>query len=481
MGCEHEWGDEYIVACGNAPSAKSTLTTNAGKGPLPGDKYHHSQAKEASQGQFCRKCGAWLGSLGLEPTVELYVEHIVEVFREVRRVLRDDGTLWLNMGDSYAGSWGNYMPGGYKGKQRPQTEGGKRWDRPAYQDTAFLPPTANVRSLKPKDLIGIPWRVALALQADGWWLRSDIIWAKGVSFLPDYAGSCMPESVQDRPTKGHEYVFLLSKSRKYFYDIDAVREPLAFNRWSMSNKLGSSNRDIKTGQGAPGQSPHSWERKGHSGYFDGDGNPLFNPAGRNLRTVWVINPKPFSGAHFAVFPPRLVEPMIKAGTSERGACPECGKAWMRVVEKSTRFEGGSGKAGTAAEDIGGKWGENRHGKNILLGPVVDVKTIGWRPACSCYDYFYQTEFPKAHSPRKRHQHDLSGSWWRRVKKRPGLPHWEVVPCIVLDPFAGAGTTLMVADGLGQDWFGIDIKAAYIKMALGRIAEDRKKRAQLELF
>ena len=141
------------------------------------------------------------GQIGLEPTTVLYVSHLVAVFREVRRVLKDDGTLWLNLGDSYAGSYGNY--GGRQGKQRSRIA--ERWHRRAYEDArrdwSSLPPAARVRGLKRKDLVGIPWRVAFALQADGWWLRSDIIWHKP---------NAMPESVADRPTRAHEYIILLA-------------------------------------------------------------------------------------------------------------------------------------------------------------------------------------------------------------------------------------------------------------------------------
>lgn len=190
--------------------------------------------------------------LGLEPTLEGYVENMVDVFREVRRVLRDDGTLWLNLGDSYAAS----MKG----------SGGRS-------------------GLKKKDLIGIPWRVAFALQADGWYLRSDIIWHKD---------NPMPESVTDRPTKSHEYMFLMSKSPKYYFDAKAVKEPAVMRPQNRFTN-GRGNKD-------DGYAPH---RKAPG---------MTNPTVRNIRTVWTIPTKPYKGAHFATFPPRLVEPCIKAGS-----------------------------------------------------------------------------------------------------------------------------------------------------------------------
>jgi hypothetical protein len=188
------------------------------------DNFHGQVAgyggqRDASQGQFCHLCGAWRGSLGLEPTPALYVAHLVEVFREVKRVLREDGVLWVVIGDSYATGGGRVgrCPGGGEQGER----WGKRWSG---VDDLTQPNRLPIPGLKPKDLCGIPWRVAFALQDDGWFLRSDIIWAKGISFCDTYSGSCMPESVRDRPTKGHEYVFLLSKSARYYYDQEAVRE-----------------------------------------------------------------------------------------------------------------------------------------------------------------------------------------------------------------------------------------------------------------
>ena len=224
--------------------------------------------------------------IGLEPTPDAYVQTLVAVFQEVRRVLRDDGTVWLNLGDCYATGAGKVgsEPGG--GRQ------GERW-----KDRAMMTPPNRmpIDGLKAKDLVMVPFRLALALQADGWWVRSDIIWAKGVSFCPAYSGSVMPESVTDRPTTSHEHVFLLTKSARYFYDADAVREDWADDRKGAANGRNWARRETRT---ASTRRPQDAPRT----------------SGRNLRSVWTIPPQPYSEAHFATFPTALVEPCIKAGT-----------------------------------------------------------------------------------------------------------------------------------------------------------------------
>lgn len=317
------------------------------------------------------------GQIGLEPTPEEYVEKMVEVFREVWRVLRDDGTLWLNLGDSYNGSGGaggDYAPGGLKAGQ------------PKY-------PGRRISALKPKDLVGIPWRVAFALQEGGWYLRSDIIWSKP---------NAMPESVTDRPTKSHEYVFLLAKQARYFYDAYAVRE--AQNRVG-----GAGNRNYRAG------SENGREAEGQSN------RP--NPAGRNRRTVWEIATQPTPEAHFATFPEALVEPCIKAGTSERGACPECGAPWRRIVETSP---GGLPRKDTEAWNNGGPLTPH---KGYRGSPIVTQR--GWQPSCTC-----------------------------------GCE--ETVPCVVLDPFGGSGTVAKVARDLGRSSILIEINPEYVQIAKKRL-------------
>jgi len=226
------------------------------------------------------------GQIGLERTPDEYVAALVDVFREVRRVLRDDGTLWLNLGDSYAG---------YHGNSRV-ADADAPSNKPGYTEN-MRASTVGMGGLKQKDMIGIPWMVAFALRADGWYLRSDIIWSKP---------SCMPESVKDRPTRAHEYVFLLSKSPSYYYDADAVREPFAESTLTESpireREAGSAFVD-----GTPGR------RKQFGGT-----NAMPNPKGRNRRSVWTVATQPFAEAHFATMPPALAEPCILAGSGVDG-------------------------------------------------------------------------------------------------------------------------------------------------------------------
>lgn len=225
------------------------------------------------------------GQIGLEETPEAYIAKMVEVFHEVRRVLADDGTLWLNIGDSYA---------------RPPAKGGsgpggknREWYGESYGQArgAEIPP-----GCKPKDLIGIPWMLAFALRADGWYLRQDIIWHKP---------NPMPESVKDRCTKAHEYVFLLSKSERYFYDSDAIKEPAAQS--SIERSKYGYNHAFKNQ--FKGSATDEWNQDGKK--LDAG---AFSTEMRNKRSVWNVATRPYKGAHFAVFPPSLIEPCILAGS-----------------------------------------------------------------------------------------------------------------------------------------------------------------------
>ena len=242
------------------------------------------------------------GQIGLEQTPEQYIAAMVEVFRCVRDVLADDGTLWLNIGDSYATQGGAH--GGRNDNQRGV--GAKRThDNGGGDQQARRAPDG----LKPKDLIGIPWMLAFALRADGWYLRQDIIWHKP---------NPMPESVRDRCTKAHEYIFLLSKAERYFFDNDSIREPWegeAAKAVAMGTKeVGQRGINASARRGLTDGQTTQFRKQGHSGYFGADGKCLLNPLGANKRSVWKVATRPYKGAHFATFPPALIEPCILAGS-----------------------------------------------------------------------------------------------------------------------------------------------------------------------
>lgn len=247
--------------------------------------------------------------IGLEATPEMYVERMVAVFREVRRTLTDDGTCWINIGDSYAsGGTGGASP------SSTLSGGGGRYRTGSKLEAAHnagAVSRAVPNGLKPKDLAGIPWRLAFALQADGWYLRSDIIWAKP---------NPMPESVTDRPTKAHEYVFLLSKSARYFYDADAIADP------TIKGAAGSTFTGGKTGTNGMGRVSEALREERDT---------------RNARSVWTIASQPFDGAHFATMPPTLAERCILAGS----------KIGDEVIDPFL----GSGTTGMVAERNGRRW------------------------------------------------------------------------------------------------------------------------------
>lgn len=355
------------------------------------------------------------GQLGLEATPEEHVERMVEVFREVRRVLRPDGTAWVNYGDSYvSGQGGRQSACGElpptirrdrpEPKERPDLDNAPS----GWAERAVAPRTYPGREsgLKPKDLVGMPWRIAFALQADGWWLRSDIIWHKP---------NPMPESVTDRPTKAHEYIFLLSKAARYFYDAEAVKEES-----TMKPQARLTPRDFVNGK----DSQRAEHRR--PDYRIRDEAEQENSC-RNLRSVWSIPTSPFPGAHFATFPPDLAKRCILAGTSEKGCCGKCGAPWQRVVD--VKYENPGNRTTNGTRSL-----ERRHetaGFPVRL--ERNAETATWEPGCACSA--------------------------------------AVAPCRVLDPFGGAGTTGLVADRHGRDCTLIELNPAYAKMAERRIRDD----------
>ena len=617
--CQHVWGNELprVARVGHG-QGESTLT---------GGHESWGNRDGGTQGQFCQRCGAWRGCLGLEPTPEMYVEHMVEIFREVRRVLKPWGTAWLNLGDTYSSggvsaNLSNLIAERIKesviflgsgcsltitaesndvlehdqstpehvflclfGVQRVSIKQGDNnfrqilygltpitncWVAPsvvASMDKAngelVLDPQNGIRivisnrdlntdstlevpilagtakdtettfsveearepvpesvgniqatgntialnssgeglsqidfvdesvsfadALAPssqrlsdlsitkaslehlsftlmgggvkftvnsvahlfisnpfgsliryaevyhqakqmsnerqaKQEIGIPDMVKRALMRDGWICRSTIIWSKP---------SCMPESVKDRPTRAHEYVFLLAKSDQYYYDWYAVREPAkasSLKRWPVDSVYTESADWTKNQQCAQRVNPT---------YVTVKTGPLVGPTGRNRRTVWTIPSMPYSGAHFATFPPKLVEPCILAGTSEVGVCPVCGRPWKRIVKreafsdrpKSYPVEGARGRCPSSYRGTGQP--QQSH-------VMSKVSTVGWRPTCE-----HSGEAP--------------------------------VPSVVLDPFCGSGTTGVVALEHNRSFVGLDLNRTYIEeLARGRLAKVQRR-------
>lgn len=366
----------------------------------------------------CRRCGAWRGAYGLEPTVEMYVAHTVEILREIRRVLRPDGVVFWNVGDSYCGSWGNYgAQNRGVGKQR-RIVNGSQVPNPAWDGLEKYRPAASYKQqgLKPKDLVLMPERVALAAQADGWWVRSRIVWDKR---------NPMPESVTDRPTDACEHIWLFTKSERYFWDWFAVRESSAEPDRRRNDQFGG-NKGTAVNHSPGGMS------NGHSS--------------RHCRNIWSFATQPYSGAHFATFPEELPRRAIIAGTSEKGACLQCGAPWRRVCSRTVHFESGSGKAGNPpAGKHGMDWEQAQSGDyDIRMGPVMEAKTIGWQPTCLC-----------------RGQHG------------------KTRPCLVLEPFGGSGTTGRVAVELNRSAVLLDI--AYGNSVYGQLAKGRTTNVQRNLL
>jgi DNA modification methylase len=403
--------------------------------------------------------------IGQEKTPEEFVATMVQVFREVRRCLHESGTLWLNLGDSYYGSWGN-------SGNRPQLDGKTLeqrerttdyWERDAYNENRERPAASYKHaSLKPKDLGMIPWRVALALQADGWWLRSVICWHKK---------SCMPESVTDRPTNSWEPIFLLAKSQRYFYDAEAVKEPYTESsldrmEYSAIPSSGKSTKNIMTG--GEGNMLESGVTRRTAGLCSHEAK---NNGGRNQRNVWTLGPEPYSEAHFATFPTEIPRRAILAGTSARGCCPKCFAPWERVVERSSTLEEGR----IAGENTKRTHGVERNhitggdGSASTLKHTIKTETTGWQPGCECV-----VGCAKCGKPLHDEHHCGTCGAFRHPFEyddgRTTLGHgggggaaFDPIPCTVLDPFGGSGTTGAVAIELGRRAILCELNDAYLPL------------------
>lgn len=395
--CDHEW-IQHIQ-----PATDGTLTLDGNAALRAGNQGDVSATMKPKVSNFCSKCNAWMGQLGLEPTPELFVEHLVEIFREARRVLQDDGVLWVNLGDSYAA-------GCMTGKQGSTSTTGHNAGQA--QGTS-LPPRKAPAGMKNKDLVGIPWMTAFALRADGWYFRQDIVWAKA---------NVMPESVFDRCTRSHEFVFMFTKKQMYYYDYFAIRE----------NAVGGVQKKA-----------HSFKQDHRLTYRNADGTPRGNDAWintegkRNKRSVWNVNPKPYAGAHFAVWPEKLVEPMILAGSSEHGCCSKCKAPYERIVDRPVIEDAGRSEDSQYVQNADVLSDRSASSANRRLGGDYQdqlnanpTTSKGWQATCDC------------------------GA--------------EIERCIVLDPFSGSATTGLVAMKNGRDYIGFDANSVYLDLAKARL-------------
>jgi DNA modification methylase len=471
--CPHTWSENIIVR-NNDKTAGSKQNTNIGS----------IGRDEPIKTNVCSLCGAWRGQLGSEPTIEMFIAHLVEVFQEVKRVLRPDGVCWVNMGDSMASGKGTcFNPGGSDGRntfagiQTKKENGVYPLDRGNISEL-------RAQNLKPLDALLVPFRLALALQADGWYVREDIIWNKnnpmpeslngwrwekqkvkvdnigrgtepkravypdrptqdhdGKDFKQDAVWQdcpgcpkCLPtdglvlRQGNWRPTNAHEYIFMLTKSDNYFCDREAVKEAWKFNEYDIARAEDGSykyNGKHKDGYDTNSQNNH---RNAHC-----TGQPIGTPStGRNLRSVWNFSTMGYPGAHFATFPIELPLRCIKASTSKVGVCSKCGKPWSRVIENAfvpqqdvAPENNLRGIGNQKPMDESNGWQGAPRGSN-------DSKTIEWRPSCRC--------------------------------------NAPAVPSIVLDPFAGSGTTLAAAKSLGHIGIGYELSTEYLPMIRQRLQE-----------
>jgi DNA modification methylase len=488
-GCEHEWG---------AMGKSGTRLRNGQGTATPGFAGGKGDPVllNPPTGAFCARCGAWRGELGQEPSPELYVQHLVAVMEAVKRVLRDDGSLWVNI----AGCFFN-DPGGQNGSQG--TVSAKAVAANAQQGRQQR---GRHPWLKALDWVDVPGLFAHAMQAAGWLWRSDVVWVKPSALPESVSGTAyvrhrikltgeaagayrrMCEAGLDakqamhhariisaehiteerkakrdyetewvdcplcavcqgaegyvlrrgngRPTKSSERVLVFAKKPGYYWDAEAVREP---------NTPGAIERFAGSPDSPPRHKYRGWD--GKSGGAALAYGTEWRGNGHSLRDVWTIGPEPLKDEHYAAFPTTLPTRCIKAGTSERGCCPGCGAPWARLVGETQAWAQQRATLAAVRDDQSEDWvaGRGNRAFSNTSGVTAERETLGWRPTCRCV----------ATAP------DLAAL---------GMPD-PPVPCRVLDPFAGSGTTLIAADRLGRDAVGVELKSQYVAMAQRRITQD----------
>lgn len=423
--CNHSWQIEIT----KRPNASGGKTNEFVKQKLAiKGKNNYSEFvdyhKRETKSEFCQKCNAWFGQLGLEPTLDLYLDHLLQITAELKRVLKPTGVLWWNHGDSYGGS------GGSTG----HTPGTKNLGRKTFEYGAY-PSYALTKNYPSKCMLMQNYRLVMAMvDRQGWILRQRIIWAKQVWLQKDNTtkGNSMPESVKDRPTTTHEPVFMLTKNQKYWYDIGACRlAPKFLEVWSRKGaretpyeqnnprkRWGLTKHELATG------------RIGNFSYDDPLHTKSNHPLGKNLPSVWQINTEAFPEAHFAVFPPSLVEPLIKLSCPQ-WVCKKCGKPRVRITEKRLIVHREFKDKGKAYQNVVSGSKEMPAIPRVRTGLEGHNEhyTLGWTD-CGC-----------------------NAGWESGV---------------VLDPFIGSGTTALVALRLGRRFIGIEISPKYVEMAKKRI-------------
>jgi DNA modification methylase len=514
--CEHVWGDYIPIKAQSRWHVFDEYNTD-GKPRVGIGK--QDAGKDGTHGAYCQLCGAWYGELGREPTPELYVEHIVECFRAVRRVLKPWSVLLLNLGASYAGSGGDHKP------HHRNTAGfqHKNEQRELSKGRAAIPVTG---SYKPLDLIPIPWLVALALQKDGWYLRRDAIWEKPspmpeslntwrwerhrvkVEGLRDFAPSEDNEDRADggvyasggvannpyaryedclgcprcekhngyvfrygnwRPTTAHEYVFLLAPGVPYYCDAEGVRQEAKYGRREWIGDASDVYNHIE-----------------RQHYTVTGGDPSM---GANLRSVWRLPTARTSAEHFAAFSIELADLCVRMGTSPKGYCAECGRPWVRVVDVQRPDDY---DPSVVDEKVQEGWGGPEFSTNRPLSKIFQdslgssKNTLDWWPSCDCdAEHDWDHDLGPVPVPCEGFSTFLACKrcderWYAEQDEPKGC----YVPGLVLDPFIGTGTTAVAAKANGRDYLGIDISEEYCAMARNEIRKGiqsfRKPKKPLEV-